>query len=779
MLLLYAVTIFLSAALLFLVQPLAAKLVLPLLGGTPAVWTTCMLFFQALLLGGYLYGHLVDRYLKPRQQVLVHVLVMAAAAASLPLGLPDRAGTLAGLEWNLPTELMLSVWLLVVLGMAVGPPFFVVSTTGPLMQRWFSRTGHTHAKDPYFLYAASNAGSMLGLAAYPFAVEPMMGLKVQGVAWSWAYGVFVVLATACGVAMARRARPEESAAGASPKAEPAAAIRLSWKRMLRWLLLAAVPSSLMLGVTQQISTDVASVPLLWIIPLGLYLLTFIIVFSPRVKLPFGLLGWLVALLVPAVIATMAIGVMTPIMGLIALHFGLFFIASLLCHGLLAADRPPPEHLTTYFLIMAGGGMVGGAFNSLVAPTLFNDIYEYPIALVAVLLLRRPPREGAAPKAKARGERLAWSIPALILVFLVGMALMYEVKDRTADSFIEHVRDFGAWVRVGLPLVIAAIVISRPLVFAASIGVIAASMYFVQPTGLSALIYKERSFFGVIRVLAQYNGAVHLLSHGTTVHGAQIFLDEGLRLMPTTYYHPSGPVGQLFDAMGSDERLKNVAVVGLGTGSIAAYAQPNEKFTFYDIDRSVIGIATGQTTVRKRVPQAGGDAAGQADRIEEVPLFTYLKDAVGNLRVILADGRQGLAANAEDGEYGLIIIDAFSSDAIPVHMLTVEAFEGYFQKLSSDGLLMVHVSNRHFDLTPVVARIAQQLGMSCLLNNDMVVTDQQRRVGKRESRWIIISRGGDAVAPLLSSPNTNWKGIQLHRPFSLWTDDYSNVLEVLY
>ncbi|MBL8963770.1 MAG: hypothetical protein KF787_06810 [Phycisphaeraceae bacterium] len=790
MLIVFAAAIFVSAALLFLVQPLSAKLVLPLLGGTPAVWTTCMLFFQTLLLAGYLYGHLLDRWLSPRRQVLVHVLVMLAAAASLPLGLPADPGSLATLAWDLPTQLALPAWLISVLFMSVAAPFFVVSTTGPLLQRWFSRTGHVHARDPYFLYSASNAGSMLGLAAYPIAVEPWLGVRLQGVAWSWGYGAFALLAVSCGVILFRRlpaASSERIGGCATGQGRPE---RLPARRVLRWLILAAVPSSLMLGVTQQVATDLASVPLLWIIPLSLYLLTFILAFSSRARISPRLLGWVFAVLAPAALTTISLGLLSPLLGLVALHFAAFFVGALMCHRLLADDRPSTDHLTLFYLVMAAGGMVGGLFNSIIAPICFNDVYEYAIALGVALLLRPAASAGAAASASASASAVstarssspaapsqvtsppglmrrlrskaawwAWLVPAGVAVVTTALLLIYENRASLDREFARFVMDFEQWLRMALPLSILVLAIHRPRVFAVAFAVYAASLYVVKPLGMGSIIHQERSFFGVIRVIQPPRSVIRFLSHGTTTHGAQLVGSQDMRHLPTTYYHPDGPVGVLYDTLGNDPRLRSVAVIGLGVGSLAAYAQPGDRYTFYDIDQAVIDVATGQST--------------------KEPLFTYLLDSLADLRVILADGRQGLESNAADGEHGLIVVDAFSSDAIPVHMLTLEAFQGYFKKLSEDGILLVHVSNRHFNLVPVVVRIADEVGAWCLFNNDAMVTELELRTGKRPSQWMAIARRQESLAPLITGPRTGWKRIGLLKPFPLWTDDFSNVLQVLH
>lgn len=785
MLILYLLAIFLSAALLFLVQPMAAKLVLPLLGGTPAVWTTCMLFFQVLLLAGYLYGHLTDKYLKPRLQVIVHVLVMLAAAASLPIALPAAAQDASGIIGRLPVQIAFSVWLLAILGMTVGAPFFVVSTTGPLLQRWFSRTGHSHAKDPYFLYAASNAGSMIGLAAYPLSFEPFLGVRAQGWTWSIGYGVFALLAALCGVMAIRRGVGMQGGPLIEVKPADEPATVLPWRRKLRWLALATVPSSLMLGVTLQVSTDLASMPLLWIVPLGLYLLTFILAFSPRMRISTGSLGFALVLLAPATIATMMLGLKGPLGVLLAMHFVTFFIAALMCHRLLADERPAPEHLTTFYLIMAAGGVLGGIFNSLVAPVAFNNVYEYPIALAGALLLRPAtslflgkgkPKAAAAPPAETSAQsaaepatpsvQLPWMtiavrravLPLAMLAIMVAVGVFCARRDWQRQIGLELAWALEPWLRVALPLLIMVFAIRRPIQFACCFMVLSASAYFVDPSSFSKLIYQERSFFGVLRITEQFNGAWRTLSHGTTNHGSQNFTSEEVRRAPMTYYYPTGPLGRVFAAIEGEPRDKSIAVVGLGTGSLAAYANPGDKYTFYEIDSAVVNIATGK---------------GKSQ-----PYFTYLKECLGDVQVILADGRLGIQSHAQDGEYGVIVLDAFSSDAIPVHLMTKEAFELYLRKLMPDGLLLVHVSNRHFELAPVVARLAKELGCVSHVSQDPRLSDEEKERGKQPSRWMVIARNARAVPAALNERDGHYPEIVAGARAPLWTDDYSNVLEVM-
>jgi hypothetical protein len=752
MLVLFVLTIFLSAGLLFLVQPMAAKMVLPLLGGSAAVWTTCMLFFQALLLAGYLYGHMVDRWLRPSRQILVHLLVMMAACASLfPLGIPENPLAIAIPSW-IPSEVAIVAWILVLLAMAVGSPFFVVSTTGPLLQRWFSRTGHVHAKDPYFLYAASNAGSLIGLGAYPLLMEPLIGVRAQGWVWSYGYLAFVALSLACGLVVYRKVKNSESqdAAPTVPTSAPIGRGRLAY-----WVILAAVPSSLMLGVTQQVATDLASVPLLWIIPLALYLVTFIVAFSPTRAVSAKSAGWALAFLVPAVITTMVLGIVDYAIPVVALHFAAFFAATYMCHRRLAEDRPEADRLTTFYLMLAVGGVLGGIFNSLIAPTLFDNVYEYPIALVASLLLRPVTKvEGETTRRRLVRTYLAPGAAVCVGVFVTWLFHRGQALTQTLGPNYGTALMYFQTIPM---LVIAVFAIRSPRVFATCIALYVGQMYSVRLVGPSQTIFQGRSFFGVARVLSQAGGMVHVLSHGTTTHGAQIVGHEGVRMMPTTYYHPTGPVGQVFTTFGNDPRLSKVGVIGLGAGAIAAYSQPGDEYTFYEIDALIQRLASGDGF--------------------ETPFFTYLRSSYGKVEVVLADGRQGIASHAADGQYGLIVIDAFSSDAIPVHLITKEALELYLTKLMPRGFIMLHISNRHFNLLPVLARLATELGCTLAYIHDQKISKEESVLYKSTSEWVLMTRDMKDLDPLLNLPDSQWHRVRKVTDGDLWTDDHTNILKI--
>ncbi len=759
MLLVFAAAILLSAALLFTVQPLVAKMLLPLLGGTPSVWNTCMVFFQAGLLAGYAYAHLLTRRLSPRAQLAMHAIVLLLPFVALPFAVPRL-----GPEGTGPSPIL---WLLASLVLSAGLPFFAVSTTGPLLQRWLAMTDHPSARDPYFLYAASNLGSFGGLLAYPLVLEANFRLGVldaadsaavrgwsQGAVWTAGYALFVLLTLAAGATMVRRHLPAVVLAsnGAST---PAA----SGPRALLWLVLALVPSSTLLGATQFLTTDIAAVPLLWVVPLALYLLTFVIAFSGRFRVPPSVSGTIAGILILGIAVTTSPDVDLPLWASIALHLGTLFSVALACHQRLADSRPAADHLTFFYLVVALGGVLGGAFNALFAPVLFEHLFEYPLALVAACLLRAPWRDGA-PRRRPLGWALDGAIPAGILLYGVAAWRMFPlVPDKGAL--------FEVWLRIGLPAAFALATIGWRVRYALSIAVVFL-LAWRQLVGTADLEYTGRTFFGVMRVVTvdgapfkidESSGLVfripfRVLIHGGTRHGTQA-LDPRMRNLPTTYYHPTGPVGQLFEAFRGDERLDRIAVVGLGVGTLAAYGRDGQRISIYEIDPEVIHVA------------------------RDTGLFTYLSESAAEIEYVVGDGRLSLA-RAEDGAYGLIALDAFSSDSIPVHLLTREALALCFRKLRPDGIVLVNITNRYLDLEPVLAAIAHDLGLSARVRRDVVESSRQAVEGKDASVWAVMARDDAALGPLANDPR--WvvasEGEDPPPRRYLWTDDSSNLLAVI-
>lgn len=742
MLPLFTITIFLGSALLFLVQPMIAKAVLPVLGGSPAVWNTAMVFFQASLLAGYLYTHGLAR-LRRVPQASVHVVVALGCLALLPIGLP---------AWDPPASSWPIAWVLGALAVAVGAPFFLLASNAPLLQLWFSRTSHFQARDPYFLYAASNAGSLLALAAYPVLVEPLLGLRAQRLAWSVAFAVFVALMLACRVVAWRAARSGEHPAERSDEPDEPAAHPVAWRRRLLWVLLAAVPSSLLLGATQYISTDIAAVPLLWVVPLAIYLLTFILAFAKRARVSTKSLARLLPIIATAMAVAFLLHARQPIAVLMAMHLLGLFIASMLCHQRLANDRPAPARLTEFYLLIAVGGVLGGAFNALLAPVVFDVVAEYPIAIALACALipgARDAEEPASTRVKRRALDVA--LPALLIGALAFIDWQLDTVGIVGGLIIQ----LGL---IGLPAAACYLMSKRPIRFALALAGLMIFSLFNDPYGERTL-ERHRTFFGVhtiVRDETPPEGDVLRLSHGTTTHGVQ--LAEGPnRREPTLYYTREGPLGDVFREMQARHDSLSVAAVGLGVGAAAAYARPDDSFDFYEIDPAVARIASDWAR------------------------FTFLPDAPGDTRVILGDARLKLE-DAPDNAYDLIILDAFTSDAIPVHLLTREALQLYLRKLASGGVIAFHLSNRYLELTRVVDGLADAEGLTLRVRVDPGPPDASADAGGLEfpfrapSTWAVLGRDTDALGRLATSGT--WLPPDADSTPKLWTDDYSDILSLL-
>ncbi|MFN2481145.1 MAG: spermidine synthase [Pyrinomonadaceae bacterium] len=781
--LLFAVTLFVSAFLLFWMQPLAGKILLPLWGGTPAVWNTCMLFFQGMLLAGYAYVLVITRRLGTRGQVLLHGALLLAAALFTSLG-----GTVL-MVGDMPPAGNPSGWLLKVLLLAVGPPFFVVSATAPLLQKWFSRTRDASAGDPYFLYAASNAGSLCALLAFPLLLEPNWTLDGQRASWAFGYGLLAVQILACGAAAWRSrttlvdasveavhgggggdddaSRVETDAGvgtvapdGDAPDASDNDGRGLSFARRARWALLAFVPSSLVLGVTTYITTDVASVPLLWIIPLTLYLLSFVLVFARRTLLPWRL----AARLLPGAGVILALiylsGATEPAWFLILFHLLFLFIAAMVCHGQLASARPPARHLAEFYLWVAIGGALGGFFNAILAPLLFDSVAEYPLVILLACYLRPAigtrmsqvlklsatvkgeAEEDEAQKDESRARLLDLALPIGAFVLTAALALL------AAQFDLKSVEKLA--LTLGLPLILLNHFFARrPLRFALGLGAVTlASILFAESTGRT--IYAERNFFGTLRVTRDESQQMQWFSHGSTLHGRQ-FTDPARACEPLSYYHRKGPLGSVFAALGTRATTasSNIAVVGLGTGASAAYATPGQRWTFYEIDPSVVRLARDPT------------------------LFTYLSAcAAAPVETIVGDARLRLR-DAPEKYYSLIALDAFSSDAVPAHLLTREALDLYLSKLAEGGLVVFHVSNRSLDLERVVGGLARRAGLAARIFADK---EYEPAIGKEPSEWVVVARREEDLGTLAA--DARWLPLdESHGKFVVWSDDFSDIVSV--
>lgn len=714
MAILYSLALFVSAALLFVLEPMVGKALLPLLGSTPEVWNTTVLFFQAALLAGYAFSHATSTRLAPRAQSLLQVALLALGAIALPVTIAADARPPASSN---PTP-----WLIGTLLVTAGLPFFALAANGPTLQRWLAATRHRAGRDPYFLFAASNGGSLIGLLAYPLALEPLLTLHVQDDAWAVGYGVAGLLVAACAIVLwLRPARVEQAKEREQRRA-------IGWRDRGRWLTLAAVPSSLMLGTTTYLTRDLTPIPLLWVIPLALYLATFVAAFAPGANAE--RLVQIARLALPPVaillVYTLAIGSQKPLALLLALHLIGLTVAALMCHSRLAADRPPPSGLTEFYLWVAAGGVIGGVFNAIVAPLVLPTLIEYPAAIVAAVLLR-PAGEKKRPDLlefflrDPRPTKLMDYLVPLLLGGALAIALELARPAGGGDpSFAARTAIIGLFCGLSLNLA------RRPVRFGLGIAaiLIAASLSLVPG---EKTLDRDRSFFGIYKVVSTEDGRFHELYDGTTVHGLQ---RVGSR-EPLEYYSPAGPAGQVLR-----NRRGRLGVIGLGAGAMSCY-RPGAT-TFFEIDPSVVSIA--------RNPK----------------LFTYLRDCPA--RIVVGDGRLSLSRESE--KFDVLAVDAFNSDAIPVHLITREALRLYMDRLTHGGLILFHISNRYVRLEPVLASLARDAGLSCSVQRH-VPTKAQQDAGYAISKWAVLARQRPAL-------DSRWHTCR-YDGTRVWTDDYSDLI----
>jgi hypothetical protein len=721
--------LFLSAAILFAIEPMFTKMVLPLLGGTPAVWNTAVMFFQAMLLAGYVYAHLLSRLQRLRNQALVHVAVLLVGLLFLPVHV--------GLAWSPTASTHPVPWLITLLAVSIGVPFFAISATAPLLQSWFSRSDHPHASDPYFLYVSSNLGGVAALLAYPVLVEPQFGLTLQGQLWTAGYALLTALialyALSLWTAQHRRGPGEVAEIAASVDAMPPVSLssRLTWMTRARWVALAFVPSALLLGVTMHISTDVAAAPFLWVAPLLLYSLSFILVFARR---PLVKHKWML-MLQPWVFALAALYFteQDPLCFALPLHLLTLFVAAMVFHGELVRRRPVVEHLTEFYLWMSVGGLLGGVFCSLIAPVVFNSILEYPLVLVLGCLLLPASGKG----------RLRYGLD---IALPTAFALLYFYAQKHQNVWdLVHASPILFYLGIGLILYISR---KRPLRFSLIFGVLVFHAVYLDT--MDDRLFQQRSFFGVYTVTTDRSESIHKLYHGTTLHGDQDMDEESL-LTPRTYYDAAGPLAQVFEAMRAVRKLGRVGVMGLGTGTTACYQEPGQRMTFFEIDPTIERIA--------RDPK----------------LFRYLELRGQDAEVIIGDGRQNLS-RAADGTFDLLILDAFSSDAIPVHLLTREALAIYLRKLAPGGVILFHISNRYVQLEPVVANLALDAGAAALIEDYEPTSEDEATVGASSSTWVAVARRLADLGSLAT--DDRWRPALTDARIGVWTDDYSDIFRTL-
>jgi hypothetical protein len=728
---LFAATVFASAALVFMVEPMVAKLVLPLLGGAAAVWNTSLAFFQITLLVGYGYAHMLQRIPRVATQALIHCAAVAIAALVLPLRVH---------AFGPPSSDHPILWELGVLAASIGAPFAILSATAPLVQAWHARTMPAgEGKEPYVLYAASNLGSLLALIAYPLIVEPTVTVRAQTLGWSLGYGAFGLLLASLALICARAAEVRPTAPEAAPP--------IAWRTRLIWVILAAIPSSLMLGVTTHLTTDVASAPFLWVAPLALYLLTFILAFQAKPVMS----QWLTLTLQAAAVAACATLLpfrLTAFPLQLLVHLSAFFFTALVCHQTLVARRPPPARLTEFYLWMSFGGVVGGAFNAFVAPVIFDNVWEYPLVL-ALATLARPVD---APMRR-------WVFVVLPVGIIAGVAapmvISFVPPQLAAKPVIwgltdAQLFDVSAKLLLAVASVSAFLVRFRYWPFFMLIAVLS--------LGASAAAERVnataswRSFFGVVRESEAradpLGGRIRMMAHGTTLHGAQA-QSPLFRCRPLVYYAPETPIGQVMAWKREQSPALRIGVVGLGTGSMAAYVRRSDHLTFFEIDPLVIRLASDPRH------------------------FSYTTEcAQGPVDYVLGDARLTLGRQPA-GQFDVLLIDAFSSDAVPTHLLTVEAVRGYLSKLKPNGVVILHLSNRNLELDGPAQAVAHAAGGVGLV---------QKYEAPISGAWIssedavVIGRTPQAMGTL--AEDLRWEPIDptQARP---WTDDYTNLVGALW
>lgn len=723
----FTASIFLSATLLFSVQPMFAKLVLPLLGGSSSVWNTAMVFFQLTLLGGYIYAHLISKHLKFVTQVIVHGLVLAFGCLFLPLSIAEG--------WTPPSSGTQAFWLIALFAVSVGAPFFAISANAPLLQRWFSRTDDKDADDPYFLYSASNAGSLLSLCLYPILFEPMLRLREQTSIWTIGYIilVFAILVSGFFAVNIHKVQSIKKVEIESLKSV------ITLQRRLAWIALAFIPSSLMLGVTSHITNNIASAPFLWILPLALYLLTFIIVFA---KTPIISSKYLSFLTPFAIVAALLFGLIFNDNLLLSIAISLisYFIIALACHMRLVETRPEAAGLTEFYIWMSLGGVLGGAFNALLAPVIFNSIYEYLIVLglavfayfkinpeiIGLKSTRNTLVEGVLISLILMTIFLLLKIPVFLSLLIPGVYLTYKLERLSAT----------------------------PRFTMLSTLMVVATLSLVIPLTAQEKLFNERSFFGILGVKLTETaiGPIHEFSHGDTLHNYQL-QDPKLKKIPLAYYSKgnSFDTGLTFARSLSSNQDFNVAMIGLGAGAMACYERPTDNWVYFEIDPAVVKMANNPK------------------------YFSYMKDCSYKSDVRIGDARLKFV-DIPLASQDYIIVDAFSSDSIPAHLLTVEALELYRSRLKPNGLVFFHTSNRVLDVSSVVANLAENAGLDSRYIETINFPDGPYKKYQAESSAVMV--GTRSQMELADQFDPRWQ-VRLPSPdVGLWSDDYSHIIGTL-
>jgi hypothetical protein len=724
--LVFVAAIFLSACLLFSVQPMFAKMVLPRLGGAASVWSIAMVFFQAMLLAGYLYAHLLTRYVPFRLAFAIHLCVLAVAFLAMPIAIAQGFGR--------PPASGEATWLIGLFAASVGLPFFAVAGNGPLLQAWFARTGHPDAQNPYFLYGASNIGSFAALLAYPLILEPGLTLREQSQLWMIGFVLLAVLIAGCAM-LVFRAAPGETRAANHLVVSPAPTAR----QRAEWAALAFIPSALLVAVTAHIATDVASAPFMWVIPLALFLASFVLVFRSRELVSHRMLLGIQPLATGGLAIVLVFARWLPIEISLTLHLTIFMILATICHGALYRRRPDAGRLTEFYLWMSFGGALGGAFAGLAAPHLFNSVAEYPI-LLAMALIARP---GLLEAGLTVWKREAAPI-ALLAAILLAPGLLI-------DGGLDPDRTTLFLCGLAILTILMQWQHARPVRLLA-LGALTLALSQVYEPGLSHAVY-VRSFFGVHKVVDIADGRIRLLFNGTTIHGAERLRDDGGqpvsgRPEPLTYYHQKGPFQEAIQAARAQAngRLTHVALVGLGVGALACSRAPDETWTFYEIDPELVRLSA------------------------ESGLFRTIPTCAAGQKIISGDARLTLPDSPE--AFDLIVLDAYSSDNVPVHLLTREAMELWKSKLRPGGMIAMNITNRNISLAEIVSASADAAGLRMRRKQDSSSVDFEKTFHARAQIAVLAREPQDFGA---LDEATGWTDTIPDPAQRLWTDDYSDIV----
>ena len=772
---LFSLTIFAGSFLLFMIQPMVGKILLPALGGVPAVWTTCMLFFQAALLAGYLYAEKGIALLGCARQSMLHLLLMICSWLLLPVNI-----ALTGAESAYATPVG---WLIARLSASIGILFFLLAANAPLIQRYYAQSGQPDAEDPYFLYSASNAGSLIALLMFPLVFEPLMTAGQLRHLWSAGYLLLTILISLCAahtwnshapqskrlaqagnvsVFQEAEGQPENNAAHASSTSTAASSIsgKTSWRQAFIWAFYGFVPCSAMLAMTTHITTDISSAPLLWIVPLGAYLVSFILVFArtgywrricwEQYLFPATLLALLMYYYVLSERAWLAVG----------MHLLFLLLACLYFHGRLALARPPVGQLNAFYVWISLGGVLAGIFCSIIAPLIFVTQAEY---LLIMLLTALVTALIASREARAGFSILRQIAVSAIFALLLCMLIYYSRKG--ADALFSF--DTGKILLFSLCLI--HLFYRRPLTTGIALLTVFAMLLLTGQPSDARILHQERSFFGILKVsrlatdgqtrdpdlkIAGVADIFHRLHHGYTLHGVERRVNVRYR-MPLSYYSREGPIGALFKTALINRNCKDIGVVGLGCGTLAWYGRPWQSFTFFEIDPAVIRIA------------------------KNPELFSFLTDSQAKVRLIAGDARVQLR-NVQEKSFDLLILDAYSSGSVPMHLLTLQAFELYRSRIRNNGLIVFHISNRYLKLAPVIKRICDRLGLECLEafyepERDSIRYDWYDYDQMAGSHWVAASPAREKLDML---KNTGiWVQMPAYDNYNLWTDDYANILQV--